>query len=42
MLPHIIGMKSELIKYHTLVKPIKPLNQRKDAKGKDMFVLCVN
>ena len=40
MLPHIIGMKSELIKYHALVKSIKPLDQRKDAKGKDMFVLC--
>jgi len=31
-------MKSELIKYHTLVKSFKPLDQRKDAKGKDTFV----
>ena len=30
--------KSELIKYHALVKSIKPLDQRKDAKG--TFVLC--
>jgi hypothetical protein len=31
-------MKSELIKYHAaLVKSIKPLDQRKDAKGKDTF-----
>ena len=37
--PHIEGMKSELIKYHALVKSIKPLDQRKDAKGKDTFVL---
>ena len=37
--PHIEGMKSEIIKYHTLVKSIKPLDQRKDAKGKDTFVL---
>ena len=36
--PHIEGMKSELIKYHALVKSIKPLDQRKDAKGKD--TLC--
>ena len=34
--PHIEGMTSELIKYHALVKSesIKPLDQRKDAKGK--------
>ena len=38
--PHIEGMKSEIIKYNTLVKSIKPLDQRKDAKGKDTFVLC--
>ena len=31
--PHIEGMKSELIKYHTLVNSIKPLDQTKDAKG---------
>ena len=33
--PHIEGMKTELIKYHALVKPesIKPLDHRKDAKG---------
>ncbi len=37
--PHIEGMKSELIKYHALVKSIKPLDQRKNAKGKDTFVL---
>jgi len=37
--PHIEGMKSELIKYHALVMSIKPLDQRKDAKGKDTFVL---
>ena len=37
--PHIEGMKSELIKYHALVKSIKPLDQRKDAKGKDTFAL---
>ena len=37
--PHIEGMKSELIKYHALVKSIKPLDQRKDAKDKDTFVL---
>jgi len=36
--PHIEGMKSELIKYHTLVKSFKPLDQRIDAKGKDTFV----
>ena len=36
---HIEGMKSELIKYHALVESIKPLDQRKDAKGKDTFVL---
>ena len=36
---HIEGMKSELIKFHALVKSIKPLDQRKDAKGKDTFVL---
>ena len=39
IMPHIEGMKSEIIKYHTLVKSIKPLDQRKDAKGKDTFVL---
>ena len=39
IVPHIEGMKSEIIKYHTLVKSIKPLDQRKDAKGKDTFVL---
>ena len=33
------GMKSEIIKYQALVKSIKPLDQRKDAKGKDTFVL---
>jgi len=38
--PHIEGMKSEIIKYNTLVKSIKPLDQRKDAKDKDTFVLC--
>ena len=32
-------MKSEIIKYQALVKSIKPLDQRKDAKGKDTFVL---
>jgi len=32
-------MKSDLIKYNALVKSIKPLDQRKDAKGKDTFVL---
>ena len=38
--PHTVeGMKTELIKYHALVKSIKPLDQRKDAKGKDTFVL---
>ena len=37
--PHIEGMKSELIKYQALVKSIKPLDQRKDAKCKDTFVL---
>ena len=26
--PHIEGMKSELIKYHTLVKSFKPLDQK--------------
>jgi len=31
--PHIDGIKSEIIKYNTLVKSIKPLDQRKDAKG---------
>jgi len=36
---HIEGMKSDLIKYHALVKSIKPLDQRKYAKGKDTFVL---
>ena len=29
----------EIIKYQALVKSIKPLDQRKDAKGKDTFVL---
>ena len=38
--PHIEGMKSEVIKYNTLVKSIKPLDQRKDAKGKDTFLVC--
>ena len=38
-MPHIDGMKSEIIKYQALVKSIKPLDQRKDAKGKDTFVL---
>ena len=34
--PHIEGMKSELIKYHALgLKSAKPLDERKDAKGKD-------
>ena len=33
------GMKSEIIKYQALVKSIKPLDLRKDAKGKDTFVL---
>ena len=37
--PHIEGMKSELFKYHALVESIKPLDQRKDANGKDTFVL---
>ena len=37
--PHIEGKKTELIKYHALVKSIKPLDQRKDAKGKDTFAL---
>jgi hypothetical protein len=37
--PHIEGMKSEIITCHALVKSIKPLDQRKDAKGKDTFVL---
>ena len=36
---HIEGMKSELIKYHALLNSIKPLDQRKDAKGKDTFTL---
>ena len=39
IMPHIDGMKSEIIKYQALVKSIKPLDQRKDAKGKDTFVL---
>ena len=39
IIPHIDGMKSEIIKYQALVKSIKPLDQRKDAKGKDTFVL---
>ena len=38
-MPHIDGMKSEIINYQALVKSIKPLDQRKDAKGKDTFVL---
>ena len=37
--PHIESRKSELIKYHALVKSIKPLDQRKDAKGRDAFAL---
>ena len=40
IMPHIDGMKSEIIKYHTLVKSIKPLDQRKDSKGKDTGTLC--
>ena len=32
-MPHIDGMKSEIIKYQALVKSIKPLEQRKDAKA---------
>ena len=39
IVPHIEGMKSEIIKYQALVKFIKPLDQRKDTKGKDTFVL---
>ena len=39
IMPHIDGMKSEIINYQALVKSIKPLDQRKDAKGKDTFVL---
>ena len=39
IIPHIDGMKSEIIKYQALVKFIKPLDQRKDTKGKDTFVL---
>ena len=38
-MPHIDGMKSEIIKYQALVKSIKPLDLRKDAKGKDTFAL---
>jgi hypothetical protein len=39
IMPHIDGMRSEIIKYQALVKSIKPLDQRKDAKDKDTFVL---
>ena len=41
IVPHIEGMKSEIrvIKYQALVKFINPLDQRKDTKGKDTFVL---
>ena len=31
----------EIIKYQALVKSIKPLDQRKDAKGKDTFVCLI-
>ena len=32
-------MKSEITKYNTIVKEIKPLPQRCDAKGNDTFSL---
>ena len=37
--PHIEGMKSELIKYHALVKSIKPLDQRKDSTLESFLTL---
>jgi hypothetical protein len=37
--PHIQGMKSEINKYHALVKSIKSLDEKKDVKGKDTFSL---
>ena len=32
-------MKGEITKYNSLVRAIKPLSQRLDAKGKDTFTL---
>ena len=32
-------MKSEISKYHAIVQSIKPLDERKDAKGQDTFSL---
>ena len=37
--PKIIAMKSEIAKYNSLVKALKPRPQRLDAKGKDTFTL---
>ena len=34
-----LRMKGEIVKYNALVKALKPLSQRLDAKGKDTFSL---
>ena len=37
--PHIKVMVSEINKYHVIVQSIKSLDERKDAKGQDTFLL---
>ena len=39
--PHIEGIESKIIKYHNLVKSIKPLDQRKDIKMMMIIVLFI-
>ena len=38
--PRLEGMKAEISKYNALAEGIKALDERKDAKGNDTFVLC--
>jgi hypothetical protein len=38
--PRLEGMKEEISKYNAIASGIKALDERKDAKGNDTFVLC--